>query len=123
MIIHVFGTMEAETISNAYEPIDKLCVLAPGLLGASVAMACRENRVAKTISIWSRRSSSRAKLIDKDWCDEVCEDPETAVEDADFVVICSPVDFIMPLFNEIKDRLKPGAVVTDVGSTKSLICR
>jgi len=115
--------MEFDTENGPYQPFEKLCLLAPGLLGASVAMACKQNRTAKSISIWSRRASSRAKLVDQPWCDEVCETPEQAAADADLTVICAPVDFIVPLYNLIKSSLKPGAIVTDTGSTKSLICR
>lgn len=115
--------MNFDSDSEAYEPVEHLCVLAPGLLGASVAMACQQNRTAKKTTIWSRRANSRAKLVDQPWCDRVCETPSEAASGADLVVICAPVDFIVPLFNDIKDSLKKGAIVTDVGSTKSLICR
>ena len=115
--------MDFDTDSEPYQPVGRLCVLAPGLLGASVAMACRQNRTAKHIRIWSRRANSRAKLVGQPWCDEVCETPEEAATDADLIVICSPVDFIVPLYNDILENLKEGAIVTDVGSTKSLICR
>lgn len=115
--------MKFDSDSEAYRPVDNLCVLAPGLLGASVAMACQQNRTAKKISIWSRRANSRAKLMDQPWCDSVCETPAEAAAGADLVVICAPVDFIVPLYNDIQESLIDGAVVTDVGSTKSLICR
>jgi cyclohexadieny/prephenate dehydrogenase len=115
--------MELPNNHEPYQPVEKLCVLAPGLIGASVAQACRKNRTAKSIAIWSRRASSRAKLTAQPWCDEICDDPAKAAADADIVVICSPVDFIVPLYNEIRESLKPGAIVTDVGSTKSLVCR
>ena len=115
--------MEFDTENEPYQPLEKLCVLAPGLLGASVAMACRKNRTAKSITIWSRRASSRAKIVEQSWCDEVFDDPNQAAADADIVVICAPVDFVVPLYNEIRDYLRPGTIVTDVGSTKSLICR
>jgi len=115
--------MNFDSDSEAYQPVDDLCVLAPGLIGASVAMACQQNRIANKISIWSRRANSRAKLVDQPWCEKVCETPAEAASGADLVVICAPVDFIVPLYNDIKESLKDGAVVTDVGSTKSLICR
>ncbi|MCZ6674644.1 MAG: prephenate dehydrogenase/arogenate dehydrogenase family protein [Verrucomicrobia bacterium] len=115
--------MDIDTGTDPYQPFGKVCILAPGLLGASVAMACKKNRVAQTTHIWSRRASSRAKLIGQPWCDEIFASPGEAAEEADLVVICSPVDFIVPLYNEIRQSMKPGALVTDVGSTKSLICR
>lgn len=48
---------------------------------------------------------------------------EEAVSDADLVVICTPVTHIVPMVERIAPHLKSGALVTDVGSTKSLICR
>lgn len=115
--------MDIHTDKQPYRALDKLCVLAPGLLGASVAMASKKCRAAKTVNIWARRSSTRAILSEQSWCDEVFSNPEEAVAEADLVVICTPVDFIIPLLNEIRNSMKPGALVTDVGSTKSLVCR
>jgi len=115
--------MEIQPESAPYQKVDTLCVLAPGLLGASVAMACKENRMAERVHIWSRRASSRAKLVGKEWCDEIFDSPEDAAAQADFTVICAPVDFVVPLYKEIGATLKPDAIVTDVGSTKSIICR
>jgi prephenate dehydrogenase len=45
------------------------------------------------------------------------------VRTADLVVIAAPVDRIVPLVREIAPSLKPGAIVTDVGSVKAEICR
>jgi prephenate dehydrogenase len=46
-----------------------------------------------------------------------------AVADADIVVLCTPVRDMKELLGDIKDHLKDGAVVTDVGSTKADIVR
>ncbi len=112
-----------ESQSQPYQPFETVCILAPGLLGASVAMACKKNRIAKKLNVWSRRSSTRAKLAGMEWCDTVSSSPQEAAKEADLVVICTPVDFVVPLYNEIKSSLKRGTLATDVGSTKSLICR
>ena len=114
---------EIQKESAPYQKVQTLCVLAPGLLGASVAMACKENRMAERVHIWSRRANSRAKLVDKQWCDEIFDSPKGAAAQADLIVICAPVDYIVPLYKEIGPILKTGAIVTDVGSTKSIICR
>ena len=42
-----------------------------------------------------------------------------AVAEADIVVLCTPVRDMRELFGDIAANLKPGAVVTDVGSTKT----
>jgi prephenate dehydrogenase len=73
--------------------------------------------------VWSRRAETRAGLKDVDWCDEVFDTPEEAAADSELVVVCSPVDRIIPLTEQIKPRLAAGAIVTDVGSVKSEITR
>jgi len=115
--------LEIDTNKEPYHRFETVCVLAVGLLGASVAMACKKYRIAKKVHVWSRRASSRARLSEQPWCDEVFSEPQEAAAAADLVVICSPVDFIVQLYKEIKPSLKPHALVTDVGSTKSMICR
>ncbi len=46
-----------------------------------------------------------------------------AVADADIIVLCTPVRDMKELFADIAEHLKPGAVVTDVGSTKADVMR
>jgi prephenate dehydrogenase len=51
--------------------------------------------------------------------DAVFETPAEAAREADLIVVCVPIWSIVELVKEILPVLKPGAVVTDVGSTKS----
>lgn len=102
---------------------ERLAILAPGLLGASVAQAARHFGVARHVAVWARRPEVRVKLRGQPWLDAVADTPVAAVKDAGLVVICSPVDRIVPLATEIADALAPGALVTDVGSVKGEICR
>jgi len=101
----------------------QLTILAPGLLGGSVARAARARGVAPRIVLWARRPESRLKLRDQPWCDAVAETPEEAVRDANFVVVAAPVDRIVPLIEQIAPQLSAGAIVTDVGSVKGEISR
>lgn len=103
--------------------IDQLTVLAPGLLGGSVAMAVRHRGVARRIVVWARRADARVKLREQSWCDEAADTPESAVKNASFVVLAAPVDKIIALAEQVAPHLKPGAVVTDVGSVKADLCR
>lgn len=100
-----------------------LTVLAPGLLGGSVAQAARARGLAASIRVWSRRPETRAGLRAAPWCDTVCDTPEDAVSGAGFVVVCAPVDQIVPLVQRIAPALAQGTLVTDVGSVKGSICR
>jgi prephenate dehydrogenase len=101
----------------------QLTILAPGLLGGSVARAARESGAAQKIVIWARRPETRLALREQPWCDEVADTPEASVTQASLVVVAAPVDQIVPLIRKIASSLPPGAVVTDVGSVKGEITR
>jgi len=101
----------------------QITILGPGLLGASLAMAVKERGLAARVVTWSRRPESRANCLNQSWCDAVFDSPEKAVVGSDLVVICTPVQTIVPLLVQIRPALDAEALITDVGSTKSLICR
>lgn len=102
---------------------NQLTILAPGLLGGSVARAARARGAAQRIVLWARRPESRLKLRGQPWCDAVAETPADAAKDANVVVIAAPVDQIVRLVQTISPALPPAAIVTDVGSVKGEICR
>ena len=103
--------------------LDQIAILAPGLLGASVARAARHYGAAQRISLWARRPETRLQLQGQPWCDRAAATPAEAVKDAPLVVVCAPVDQIVPLVAQIAPHLAAGAIVTDVGSVKGEICR
>jgi prephenate dehydrogenase len=103
--------------------LDQLTILAPGLLGASVARAAQARGMARRIVIWSRRPETRLALAGQPWCQATADTPEAAVAGADLVVIAAPVDRIVPLLRQVAPALKAGAVVCDVGSVKGEISR
>lgn len=102
---------------------EQLTILAPGLLGASVARAARDRATAKKIVLWARRPEVRLALRAQPWCDAVADTPEDAVREAGIVVLAAPVDRIVPLTQQIAAALPAGALVTDVGSVKGEIAR
>jgi prephenate dehydrogenase len=102
---------------------DSIAILAPGLLGASVARAARHYGATKRIVLWARRPDTRLQLKGQPFCDVVADSPAEAVKEAQLVVICAPVDQIVPLTQQIAGALPAGALVTDVGSVKGEISR
>lgn len=64
--------------------------------------------------------SPRAAL-QKKAIDSISDSPEEAVKNADIIFIAVPVREIVPLIEKIKNDVKPGAIVSDVGSTKAEI--
>jgi cyclohexadieny/prephenate dehydrogenase len=102
---------------------EQLTILAPGLLGASLGMAAHRLSLSRRIHVWARRAESREACQSADWCDVAFADPGDSVADSDLVILCTPVDTITGMVADFAGRLKEGALVTDVGSTKSRICR
>ena len=102
---------------------EQITILGPGLLGASLALAVKEQGLAKAVHTWSRRAETRAKCMNAEWCDAVFETSSEACVGSDLVILCTPVETIAPLIQEISSSLASHTLITDVGSTKSLICR
>jgi prephenate dehydrogenase len=103
-------------------PFRQITVLAPGLLGASLAIGARERGIAQRIHVWARRGEVRERCRAQPWCDAVSDTPEEACAGSDLVVICTPVETIHRLARRVAGCLPPGAIVTDVGSTKGMVC-
>ena len=101
----------------------QITVLAPGLLGGSLAIGARERGLAGRIHVWARREEVREKCKTKSWCDAVFDTPEAATQGSDLIVICTPVETIHRLARRVAGSLKQGAIVTDVGSTKGQLCK
>lgn len=85
-------------------------------MGSSLGLAIRDRRVFPRVTGWARRAETRRLARAAGL--EVEETLSEAVRRADLVVLCTPVLTFERLLTELVPHLKPGAVVTDVGSTK-----
>jgi cyclohexadieny/prephenate dehydrogenase len=79
--------------------------------------------VVKTIVATARSPQTRQRVRELGIADEVVETNAAAAKDADLVIVCIPVGQSGPVAKEIAGSLKPGAVVSDVGSVKSAVVR
>ena len=96
----------------------KLTVLGPGLLGGSIGLAARARQVAGQTVLWARRPEACDEALAAGAADAATLDIAEAVRDADLVVLATPVGVMSDLAATIAPLVKPGAVVTDVGSVK-----
>ena len=96
-----------------------IAILGIGLMGASLALGLKKRGFTGRILGYARREETRMQALESGVADEVFADPAEAVREADIVVVCVPIWTIAALAGQIVPALKPGAVVTDVGSTKS----
>lgn len=102
---------------------DQITILGTGLLGGSLAMAAKSRSACKRVHIWSRRSETRAQAAETWWTDQVFDQAADACVGSDLVIVCTPVDTIVSLIAQIAPSIGPETIITDVGSTKSKICR
>ena len=120
---HKLDNFAREVFRYSDHVTNHIAILAPGLLGASVAQAARHFGAAQRITLWARRPETRQELKGQTWCDHVADSAADAVKGAQLTIICSPVDQIIPLLTTIAPHLATGSFVTDVGSVKTEICQ
>jgi prephenate dehydrogenase len=97
--------------------LHRVTVIGLGLMGGSLALALRRAGLATHIV-----GCGRQVLIDRacemSAIDSGSVDPGEAVAESDYVFLCTPVETSIALLAQIAPRLRPGALVSDVGSTK-----
>jgi cyclohexadieny/prephenate dehydrogenase len=79
----------------------------------------QRERMAGEIVGADSKPSVRAKALEIGFVDRAEADPARAVAGADLVVICVPMLAIGDVAKAIAPHVKPGAIVTDVGSCKT----
>ncbi|MBN2507465.1 MAG: prephenate dehydrogenase/arogenate dehydrogenase family protein [Verrucomicrobia bacterium] len=102
---------------------EKVTLVGAGLLGGSLGLALRQRRLARRVAAYVRRAASAGECRELGVADEVGLDLHAAVAGSDLVVLCTPLAEIPPLATALRPALKPGALVTDVGSAKAAVVR
>ena len=102
---------------------NRLALIGMGLIGSSIARAARAQGVVKTIVGTARSPQTRRRVEELGITDAVVDSNAAAVKDADLVIVCVPVGQSGAVAKEIGPHLKPGAVVSDVGSVKGAVLR
>lgn len=100
----------------------KTTIIGLGLIGGSIAIDLRRAGLTTELTGVDMNSENALKALELTLVDKVLS-AEKALHEADLVVIAIPVNALSQLLPSVLDAIKPGAVVIDAGSTKSLICR
>lgn len=102
---------------------DKVCLIGIGLIGSSLSHAMRGGKLAGRIDVYDHDAEARAITVELGLADKVHENVADAVADADLVIVCVPAGAVADLAPEIAKSLKPGAILSDVGSVKQATVR
>jgi cyclohexadieny/prephenate dehydrogenase len=108
---------------SAAPSFNKIALIGFGLIGGSIARAARAQGLAGEIITSDRSEKTRARVKELGIVDAVVETNAEAVKDADLVILCIPVGACGAVAQEIAGYLKPGAIVSDVGSVKGAVVK
>ncbi len=104
------------------ESIQSVAILGTGLIGASVGLALRAHGFGGSIIGWDRAAGEAETAHERGAIDSVASDPLAAAEASDCVLLATPVFGILEWVDRLAPVLGGGHLVTDVGSTKQVIC-
>lgn len=90
-------------------------------MGGSFARACKKENLAGTVIGFGRNRANLEEGKKLNIIDRFEEDIETAVRNSDLVIFCCPVASIISSLKQSIPALKPGCIVTDVGSVKTVL--
>ncbi len=100
----------------------RIAIVGLGLIGGSWGLALKQRGVAAR-----RVGCDKPEVLDRALAagavDEGFPDLGAAVRDSDLVILATPVGVILDLLGQLKHAVPSVALVTDVGSTKRLICQ
>ena len=109
--------------TDARPMFDRVALIGLGLIGSSLAHVIRRENLAGHIAGATRSESTLKRAEELDLCDSYHLDAAEAVKDADLVFLNVPVGAMGAVAEYIAPALKPGAILTDVGSVKGSVIR
>ncbi|MFS8036906.1 prephenate/arogenate dehydrogenase family protein [Xanthobacter sp. AM11] len=101
--------------------VPRLAVIGAGLIGSSLARAAREKHLAGTLAVADADPAVCERVRALGFADLVTESAAQAAQDADIVVVCVPVGASGAVAAQVGPQLKPGAILSDVGSVKGAV--
>lgn len=100
--------------------VGRLCVIGIGLIGSSILRAAAARGLRERwLPMTAQRRCARASELGL--ADSVATTPAEAVADADIIILYVPVGAMAAVAEAIAPYVKPGAIVSDVGSVKGAV--
>lgn len=90
-----------------------------GLIGGSIARGIKREAPDTKIMAYMRTRSRLDKAREDGIVDVILDGIGKELSECDFIFLCTPVEYNAEYLSKIQPFLKPGAIVTDVGSTKT----
>jgi prephenate dehydrogenase len=104
-------------------PWDTVAIIGVGAIGASIGLGLRQRQLARHVIGATRTSKSAKAAMEIGAVDEMVETMEKAAENAELVVVCTPVQSIAEHVQRCAAAASSEVVLTDGGSTKANLCQ
>jgi cyclohexadieny/prephenate dehydrogenase len=101
----------------------KVALIGVGLIGSSLARAMRRGGLAAHVAGHAHTPETVRRATELGFCHSMHESAADAARDADLVILCTPVGAFAEVAQQIAGALKPGAILSDVGSVKMAVIR
>lgn len=92
-----------------------------GLIGGSIARALKKSRPEIRIMAYMRTRAKLEQAKQDGIVDVILDGIGEELRDCDLIFLCTPVEYNAQYLTQLRPFLKPGALLTDVGSTKTNI--
>ena len=102
--------------------VQNITILGTGLIGASLGLALRAQGFSGSITGWDKNADEAATALRLGAIDHIAQDPLAAVPSSQIILLATPVLAILDWMEKLAPVLRPGQLLTDVGSTKQRIC-
>ena len=100
---------------------NKVCIIGCGLIGSSLARAIKKYNLSEKIVSSNRSDIINKKVLDLKIVDDSSSDTQKMVNDSDLIIIATPLSSYEIVISKIKNSLKSGMILTDVGSVKERV--
>ncbi len=101
---------------------DRLAIIGQGLIGSSITRAVHLRKAAREVVVTDASPKVRQRVVELGiGAARVAASAAEAADNADLVILCVPVSQMGAAANEIADAMKPGAILSDVGSVKAAV--
>lgn len=98
-----------------------IALIGIGLIGSSIAREIKDKGLAGSVTVSTRSEATLKRAQELNLGDRYTTSAAEAVKNADLVIVSVPVGASGAVAAEIAANLKPGVIVTDVGSTKGSV--
>jgi cyclohexadieny/prephenate dehydrogenase len=105
----------------AAAPFGHVALIGLGLIGSSIAHAVGEHLPDMSVSGYDADPAARATARELGLANLIAETAGEAVRGADLIILCVPVGAMGAVAQEIRDHVSPGAIISDVGSSKASV--